>query len=87
MPLCYCFEVTRADVRREVAETGQSTIPARIQSEIRAGRCRCEVKNPSGACCLGEVNKVVKEAKEALAASGVRDETKGDSADPRKEPE
>lgn len=66
VPLCYCFEFTRAHVRREVAETGDSTIPDRIEAEIRAGRCACERKNPSGACCLGEVKKAVREAKAAL---------------------
>jgi hypothetical protein len=38
-------------------------MPERITGEVEAGRCACEVKNPSGACCLGEVNKAVKEAK------------------------
>lgn len=69
IPLCYCFEFTRADVRREVAETGDSTIPDRIDTEVRAGRCACERKNPSGTCCLGDVRKAVKEAKAALAAA------------------
>jgi Zinc binding domain len=63
VPLCYCFGFTRADVRRQVAERGDSDIPARITAEVRAGRCSCEVKNPSGTCCLGDVNKAVKEAK------------------------
>ncbi len=67
IPLCYCFGFSRADVRREVAATGLSTIPARITAEVKAGRCECETKNPSGACCLGEVNKAVKDAKSALA--------------------
>lgn len=62
IPLCYCFDFSRADVLQEIAATGDCTIPARITAEIRAGRCACETRNPSGACCLGEVNKVVKEA-------------------------
>lgn len=65
VPLCYCFGFSRADVRRQVAEHGESDIPSRITAEVRAGRCACEVKNPSGTCCLGEVNRAVKEAKEA----------------------
>lgn len=67
-PLCYCFDFTRADVRRDVAETGDSSIPDRIEAEIRAGRCACERKNPSGACCLAEVRNALREAK---AAAGV----------------
>lgn len=66
VPLCYCFGFSRADVRLEVAQTGGSTIPAQITARVRAAECACEVKNPAGACCLGEVNKAVKEAKEAL---------------------
>ncbi|MFL5405328.1 MAG: putative iron-sulfur cluster-binding metallochaperone [Myxococcales bacterium] len=69
IPLCYCFEFTRAQVRQDVAETGDSTIADRIDAEIRAGRCACERKNPSGACCLGEVRKAVNEAKAALASA------------------
>jgi Zinc binding domain len=69
VPLCYCFGFTRADVRREVAETGASTIPDRVDAEIRAGRCACERKNPSGACCLGEVRRAVKEATAANATA------------------
>ena len=68
VPLCYCFGFFLADVRREIAETGRCTIPARITAEIRAGRCSCEVKNPSGACCLGEVNRAVKEEQNAARA-------------------
>ncbi|MBI4474654.1 MAG: hypothetical protein HY646_18430, partial [Acidobacteria bacterium] len=44
----------------EIQATGQSTIAARIKKEIQAGNCACEVKNPSGRCCLGEVNKLIK---------------------------
>ena len=66
VPLCYCFEYTRAHVRQEVAETGACTIPDRIDAEVRAGRCACEVKNPAGACCLGDVNEAVKDAREGL---------------------
>jgi len=73
VPLCYCFGFSRADVRRQVADRGESDIPARIAAEVRAGRCSCEVKNPSGQCCLGEVNGAVKEAQEARArAAGAR---------------
>lgn len=72
IPLCYCFGYTRAAVRHEVAETGESGIPSRITAEVRAGRCECERRNPSGACCLGEVNKAVREAKEALARERAR---------------
>jgi len=69
LPLCYCFGFSEADVRRQVEERGESNIPARIAAEVRAGRCACEVKNPSGRCCLGEVNAAVREAMAAQPSS------------------
>jgi Zinc binding domain len=72
IPLCYCFGYTRADVRREVAETGTSTIPDRIQAEIHAGRCACERKNPSGTCCLGDVRRALTEALSPVAPARVQ---------------
>ena len=69
-PLCYCFDYTRADIRREMQESGASTIPERIKAEVQAGFCACEVKNPSGACCLGEITRAVRETKENAVRDG-----------------
>lgn len=60
-PVCYCFGHTRGSVGEEIQRTGRSTAVESITAHIQAGRCGCEVNNPSGACCLGEVSKVVKE--------------------------
>jgi len=64
--VCYCFGVTRADLRSDVTEHGDSRLLARIKNEIRLGNCDCEIKNPSGACCLGEVSAIVKEEQRRL---------------------
>lgn len=61
IPLCYCFGYDREDVRRDVEAQGTSEIPDRIKAEVQAGFCACEVKNPSGGCCLGDVNCALKE--------------------------
>ena len=58
--VCYCFGFTEAMVREEIRETGRCTIPERITAEIKAGHCACEVRNPQGSCCLGNVNAAVK---------------------------
>lgn len=60
-PVCYCFGFSEGDVREELARHGATTIPQRIGLMIKAGMCACEVRNPSGACCLGLVNKIVKQ--------------------------
>ncbi len=57
IPVCYCFGFTRGDIHDEIAETGRSTIAERISGEVKAGNCACEVKNPSGKCCLGSVTR------------------------------
>jgi hypothetical protein len=59
IPVYYCFGFTRKDIEEEIAQAGRSTIPERITAEVKAGNCACEVKNPSGMCCLGNVRRVV----------------------------
>ena len=66
VPLCYCFDYTRADVWRDMEEHGRTEIPARIKREVKAGFCACEVKNPAGTCCLGEIARAIQEAKRVL---------------------
>jgi hypothetical protein len=61
IPVCYCFGFTRKDIENEIAETGCSTAADRIKTEVNAGRCACEVKNPSGKCCLGDVTRTAKD--------------------------
>lgn len=80
-PLCYCFDYSRADIRREIETLGSTNIPNQIRAEIEAGFCACEVKNPSGTCCLGDITRAVQAAKsagfarsrEAAGAKPVRD--------------
>lgn len=59
-PLCYCFGFDESDFRDEIKATGQPTISARIVKMVKAGMCACDTRNPSGACCLGDITKTVK---------------------------
>ena len=61
-PVCYCFGHTVESIREEIEKTGRSTVVASIREKVEAGECSCEVLNPKGTCCLGDVNHVVKEA-------------------------
>jgi hypothetical protein len=61
IPVCYCFGFTRKDIEKEIAETGRSTVADRITAEVKATNCACEVKSPSGKCCLGDVTRVVRD--------------------------
>lgn len=61
--VCYCFEHTRGDLRRDLMRRGATDIPDRIKQGIKEGRCDCERKNPQGACCLGNVVAAIDEIK------------------------
>lgn len=58
--LCYCFGFNESDAREEIGRTGRSTLPQRITALIKQGMCACAARNPSGACCLGEVSQAIK---------------------------
>ncbi len=60
IPLCYCFGFDESQAREEIRKTGTSTIPQRIAALIKQKMCACPARNPSGACCLGEVNSAMK---------------------------
>jgi hypothetical protein len=68
--VCYCFGISEGDIRRELAEAGRSTAGDRVAALVKAERCACEVKNPQGTCCLGNIAAATKAAKAALASSG-----------------
>lgn len=59
-PVCYCFGWTTDKIAREIQDTGSSTAVASITEHIKAGRCGCDVNNPQGSCCLGNVRAVVR---------------------------
>src|ERR1700730_1639732 len=67
IPVCYCFGFTRKDIENEISETGRSTVANRIKTEVNAGNCACEVRNPSGKCCVGDVTRT---AKDTLSRKG-----------------
>ena len=72
--VCYCFDVSEVDIREEVARTGRSSASGRIRALVEADRCACEVKNPQGSCCLGNIAATERAAEEEQDAS--RDTTR-----------
>ena len=61
-PVCYCFGHTVESIEEEIARTGRSTVGASVTERVKAGECSCEILNPKGTCCLGDVNRAVKQA-------------------------
>jgi hypothetical protein len=61
--LCYCFGHTEERLRAQWQATGRLDAIEEIRAAVKEGRCRCDVMNPSGACCLGEVLKATQALK------------------------
>lgn len=59
--VCYCFLHRRSAIARELEQTGSTTVLEAIKGEVKAGNCACEVRNPSGKCCLGEVQATIRQ--------------------------
>jgi Zinc binding domain len=74
--ICYCFDETEAAIREEIRTIGHSSAVDRVRAHVAAKRCACEVRNPRGACCLGEliaaVERIQCEAGAAVPSAAVR---------------
>ena len=53
--VCYCFGESEGSIRAGIETEGHSLAVARIRGHIAAGRWACELRNPRGSCCLGDV--------------------------------
>ena len=58
--VCYCFRHTIAAVLAVSAE-GQRAIVDDITRGIQVGQCACDLRNPRGSCCLGNVRVLVRQ--------------------------
>jgi len=68
-PVCYCFEHSVQEIRDEVNATGDTKVIQEIKDSCKRGMDDCARNNPQGSCCLGNVAKVVKEAKGLAVAN------------------
>lgn len=63
IPVCYCFNFTEQDIIQDLERHGEGRIFKAITAKVKAGLCACDVKNPSGRCCLGNVQKTMNKAR------------------------
>lgn len=54
-PICYCFAESEATIRDEIRQVGVSGAVQRVRAHIEAARCACDVRNPRGVRCLGDL--------------------------------
>lgn len=67
--VCYCFQHTIGSIRDELTRAGSSNVVEQITAGIQAGQCACDIRNPQGNCCLGNVRQVVKQLQAELSHS------------------
>lgn len=56
--ICYCFRHTAGHVRTSTAKE-QAAIVANITAGIKSEQCACDLRNPQGSCCLGNVRELI----------------------------
>ena len=55
--VCYCFGINVETMRdATLARPSRES----VGHEVQAGHCACEVKNPKGGCCLGDLVRLVR---------------------------
>lgn len=58
--VCYCFGYTRAEVQND-AQTNTPQILSQIKVGTKNKQCACELRNPQGRCCLGNIAELQKQ--------------------------
>ena len=64
--MCYCFGWSKEKIKEQLENNGETNALEDIKAKMEDPGCSCEVLNPSGGCCLGDVTKAIKEIKEEL---------------------
>lgn len=57
--VCYCFRHTLGSIKAEMARSGTTMVIAEVMAAVREEKCACDIRNPQGTCCLGNLQAVV----------------------------
>lgn len=66
--ICYCFRHTVGELRTASLED-RNAIVDNINTGINAGQCACDLRNPQGSCCLGNVRSMIKRLEKPAVAT------------------
>ena len=59
--LCYCFDIYAADYLNALQTNNAELIKDFVIQRTKSGECACEIRNPSGQCCLAQFKHLEKE--------------------------
>lgn len=66
--ICYCFRHTVGELRAASPDE-RSAMVDNINLGINAGQCACDLRNPQGSCCLGNILGLIKQLEKKAAVS------------------
>ena len=66
--VCYCFRHTAGEIRAASSET-RASILEDINTGIQADQCACDLRNPQGSCCLGNVRGLIKQFEQVVSGA------------------
>lgn len=59
--LCYCFDIDAGDYLTALNTGHAETVKNFVVQRTKSGECACELRNPSGQCCLARFKHLEKE--------------------------
>jgi Zinc binding domain len=59
--LCYCFDIDAADYQAALNTKQAEAIKNFVIEKTKSGECACEIRNPSGQCCLSKFKQLQSE--------------------------
>jgi hypothetical protein len=58
--LCYCYDISKAQYSQALKDNTAQQITDFVKEQTKAGACACEIRNPSGQCCLANFKRLEK---------------------------
>lgn len=63
--ICYCFKKSKKELFDAVKNGEENLIVDDIKSKMKNPGCFCETSNPSGKCCLADIQAFINTAKKS----------------------
>ena len=61
--ICYCFKKSKHELFQAIKNGSEKNIVDEIKSKMKDPGCFCESSNPSGSCCLSDIQEFIKNIK------------------------
>ena len=62
--ICYCFQQSKAKLREAVISGSEEQFINHVKEKMQVPGCFCETANPSGKCCLSDINAYISQIKD-----------------------